>query len=345
MKRVWITRPGPPTVLQVREEEDPQPAHGEVRIRVHASGINFADISARVGLYPDAPKPPCVVGYEVAGVVDALGEEVTTVDLGARVASLTRFGGYTDTICVPAGQIQAIPERMPFDQAAALMVNYLTAYHCIFETGSLHPGSRVLVHMAAGGVGLAAIQLLGTLEDIEIFGTSSASKHDILREAGVAHPIDYRTTDYVEEITRIAGSSPLHLVLDALGGADWKKGYDLLCSTGRIVCFGFANMITGNRRNPFRIVSQWLKVPKFHPFKMMDKNRGAFGVHIGHLWDQEELLRRETEALMELYEKGAILPRVDARFPFEEAADAHQYIQDRKNIGKVVLTTDYTQVA
>lgn len=343
MQSVYITKYGPPEVLELRSGEDPVPEPGEVRIRVHASGINFADISARVGLYPDAPKPPCVVGYEVAGVVDDVGAGVDgRVEVGDRVMAMVRFGGYADVVCAPLDQLRKIPDGMSFEAAAALLVNYLTAYHCLFETGPVHPGAKVLVHMAAGGVGLAVIQLLQAVPDVVIFGTSSKGKHDILRQEGAAHPIDYRSVDYAEEVRRITGKkTPLDIVLDPLGGADWKKGYDLLYPTGRLVAYGFANAVTGTRRNWLKVIGQALRIPKFNPMKLMDKNRGVFGVNLGHLWDHVEILSREIDALVALYPKGRIKPRVDSTFPLAEAAAAHQHIQDRKNIGKVVLTTDH----
>ncbi|MCA9561932.1 MAG: zinc-binding dehydrogenase [Myxococcales bacterium] len=349
MKSVWITRYGKPEVLEVREAADPTPGEGEVRVRVYASGINFADISARVGLYPGAPPPPCVVGYEVAGVIDALGQGVDGLEEGQRVACLTRFGGYADSVCVPVNQVMPMPEAMTFSEGAALLVNYLTAYHNIFETGPLHPGAKVLVHGAAGGVGMAAVQLLKTVPDVEIFGTASASKHDALLEAGVQHRIDYRNQDYAAEIRRITGQEcPLDIVLDPLGGPDWKVGYNLLRPTGRLIAFGFANAITGTKKNMFKVILQALRIPSFAPFDvygkdrgLMETNRGVWGVDLGRLWDEPGLLRREADDLFRLYDQGRIAPYVDSAFSFEDAAAAHQYIQDRKNIGKVILTTDH----
>jgi NADPH:quinone reductase-like Zn-dependent oxidoreductase len=153
MRQVWITRAGAPEVLQVREAPDPEPGDGQVRIRVKAAGINFADLMARVGLYPDAPKIPCVVGYEVSGVVDRVGAGVTGLHEGDRVFGMPKFGGYTDCLAVAEDQVFRMPERMTFEEAAALPVVYLTAYNMMLFTGALRPGSTVLIHSAAGGVG------------------------------------------------------------------------------------------------------------------------------------------------------------------------------------------------
>ena len=181
MRAVWITRPGGPGALEVRETADPEPGPGQVRIRVSAAGLNFAEVMAAQGLYPDAPKPPCVVGYEVAGVVDAPGERVQGYAVGQRVLAMTHFGGHADLVCVPADHVLAIPDAMSFEEAAAIPVNYVTAYHMLFRVASVRPGERVLVHMAAGGVGTAVLQLCRTVDDLEVFGTASAAKHDVLR--------------------------------------------------------------------------------------------------------------------------------------------------------------------
>ncbi len=193
MKSLWITAFGGPEKLQIRESPDPLPGAGQVVIEVERAGLNFADIMGRVGLYPDAPKPPMVMGYEVAGRVTAVGADVRHVRAGDRVLAMPRFGGHANRARVDAWQVIKIPEQMSFDQAAALPTNYLTAYHMLFQVGHLRPFDKVLIHMAAGGVGLAAIQLCRTVEGVEIFGTASLTKHDYLRQAGVQHPIDYRS--------------------------------------------------------------------------------------------------------------------------------------------------------
>jgi NADPH:quinone reductase-like Zn-dependent oxidoreductase len=347
MRAVEISRPGGPEVLRVREAADPEPGPGEVRVRVRAAGLNFAEVMARMGLYPDAPKPPCVVGYEAAGTVDAVGEGVAgdgTSDDGAgalapgtRVLVLTRFGGHADTVCVPAGQVFRMPDRMTFEEGAALPVTYLTAYHMLFRVGGLRAGERVLVHMAAGGVGLATLQLCRTVPDVETFGTASAAKHGALRAEGCTHPIDYRTVDYAREVRARTGGEGVDLVLDALGGQDWRTGYRLLRPAGRLIAYGFANIASGERRSLLRLARQGVRVPFFTPLGLMDHNRTVAGVNMGHLWDCQEMLAGEMRELLRLYEQGAITPRVDQAFPFTEAAAAHRRIQSRQNVGKVLL--------
>jgi NADPH:quinone reductase-like Zn-dependent oxidoreductase len=337
MRAVWITRPGGPSALAVRETADPEPGPGQVRIRVSAAGLNFADVMAAQGLYPDAPKPPSVVGYEVAGVVDALGERVEGYAAGQRVLAMTHFGGHADVVCVPADHVLAIPDAMSFEEAAAIPVNYVTAYHMLFRVASVRPGERVLVHMAAGGVGTAVLQLCRTVDDLEVFGTASAAKHDVLRAEGCAHPIDYRATDYAAEVRRLTRGEGVDIVLDPLGGNDWRKGLKLLRPAGRLVAYGFANLAAGPRRRPARLAAQVASIPLLTPLQLMNHNRTVSGVNIGHMWDQIAILREELQAVLALWDENKIKPHIDMSYPFTQAADAHRRILQRKNIGKVLL--------
>jgi NADPH:quinone reductase-like Zn-dependent oxidoreductase len=200
MRSVWIRKHGGPKMLEVRETPDPEPEAGEVRVDVRACGLNFAEVMARKGLYPDAPKPPCVVGYEGAGVIDKLGKDVTGFTVGTRVLFLTRFKGHASKVCTSTSQIFEIPDSMSFEEAAAIPVVYLTAYHMLFRVARIRPGEHVLVHMAAGGVGMAALQLCKTVENVTTYGTASKQKHDFVREHGCTHAIDYRSLDYVQEV-------------------------------------------------------------------------------------------------------------------------------------------------
>lgn len=335
MKQVWITKAGAPEVLKVQEAPDPVVGPGQVRVRVKAAGINFADLMARVGLYPDAPKIPCVVGYEVSGTVDQIGDGVTGMKVGDRVFAMPRFGGYTDTLVVPAGQAIHMPDAMTFEEAAALPVVYLTAHHCMLYTGALREGSSVLVHSAAGGVGLAAVQLAKARKCV-IFGTASKGKHDFLRAQGVQHPIDSEG-DYVAPVRAVVGDKGVDLVLDPVGGASWKTGYDLLGPAGRLVCFGFSAAASGNTRSLWRAVTQFLKVSKYSPMELMDVNKSVTGVNMGHLFGRLDILVPQFEALVKMYEAGLIKPYVDRTFRFDEAPAAHQYLHDRKAKGKVLL--------
>lgn len=340
MHAITIPRYGPPSVLEVRQSPDPTPGPGQVRIAVAAAGLNFAEVTARQGLYPDAPKPPCVVGYEVAGTIDAVGQGVEDLAEGDRVLALTPFGGHASSVVVQAHYAFPMPASMSFAQGAALPVNYLTAHHMLFRVGNLQPNERILLHMAAGGVGTAVLQLVSTVEGVTVYGTASAGKHDYLRALGCQHPIDYRTADYAAEVRRLTDGEGVDLVLDALGGGDWRTGYRLLRPAGRMIAFGFANTISGPKRSLLRLVGQVVRVPLFSPLGAMDANRGMHGVNMGHLWDQVHLLRPQMQRVVELFEAGVVAPQVHAEVPFSEAARAHAMLEDRLNQGKVVLVPD-----
>lgn len=338
MRAVWVTGTGGPDGLQVRESADPRPGPGQVRVRVRAAGLCFAEVMAAQGLYPDAPKLPAVLGYEAAGVIDAVGEGVAALGAGDRVLALTRFGGHSDVVCVDAAQAFPVPDGKDFTEAAALPVNYLTARHMLFRVACVRPGERVLVHMAAGGVGTAVLQLCRSADGAETFGTASAAKHEALREEGCAHPIDYRTTDYAAEVRRLTGGEGVDVVLDPLGGADWRKGMRLLRPGGRLVAYGFANLASGQRRRPAHIVRQLASIPLLTPLGLMNANRTVSGVNMGHLMDQPTLLLAELGDVVARWAAGEITPRIDGTYPFAEAAEAHRRILTRQNIGKIVLT-------
>jgi len=338
MRQIWITKTGPPETLQVREAPDPSPGRDEVRIRVKASGINFADIMARLGLYPDAPKLPAVVGYEVCGVVDAAGEGVSRFKAGDDVLALCRFGGYTDLIVLPEAQLFLLPQGLSHAQGAAIPVNYLTAYQMLFVMGAIKAGERVLVHSAGGGVGFAAIDLCA-IADAEVIGAASAAKHAALQARGVRHCIDPRTQDFEAEVKRITRGKGVEIILDAVGGKSWAKGLRCLRKTGRLVVFGFSSAATGKKPNPLSALRNLLRVPwlKVNPMSLMSENKAVLGVNVGHLWDEPEMVRGWMEQIVDWCAQGKIRPTVDREFTFDEAPLAHHHIQDRKNIGKVVL--------
>jgi len=338
MRAIWTTGTNGPDSLEVRETDDPEPKPGEVRIRVHAAGLCFAEVMAAQGLYPGAPKFPAVLGYEAAGVIDKVGDGADERKAGSHVVALARYGAHSDVICVPESQALAVPSGKEFTEAAAIPVNYLTAYHILFRTAAIRPGERVLVHMAAGGLGTAALQLCRTVDGVETFGTASAAKHAVLREEGCTHPIDYHTTDYAKEVSRLTDGEGVDVVLDPLGGADSRKGLKLLRPGGRLVAYGFANMMSGQRRNRARVLKQVASMPLLTPLQLMNANKTVGGVHIGRLVDRMDLLTQELTEVLALWAAGAITPRIDATYSFAKAADAHRRILSHGNTGKIILT-------
>lgn len=343
MQKVVITRHGGPEVFQRVELPDPSPGADEVRIRVHAAGVNFADVLARVGLYPDAPPPPVVVGYEVAGLVDAVGSAVDSVRVGDRVVALTRFGGYADAAIVPEEQVLPIPDGKGFVEAAALPVNYLTAFIMLERLASIRPGDRVLIHGAAGGVGLAALQLSKALE-ATTFGTASPGKHERLLSMGLDHAIDYRSKDFEREIRALTGGEGLDVILDPIGGSTTRKNYRLLNPMGRLFLFGISSTSQGTRRrNLLHSLRSILRTPFFHPFQLMNDNKGVMGINLGRLWSEKERIRGMFRELADRWARGQVEPVIDSTFPLERVGEAHDRLQDRLNFGKVVLTTPYEE--
>ena len=337
MRALTTTRFGPPEVLAVRESPDPVPGPGQVCIRVQRAGLNFADVSARVGLYPDAPKPPMVMGYEVSGTVAALGEGVTGPAVGTRVLAMTRFGGQATHALAGSPYVVPLPPAMDMDQAAALPVNWLTAHHMLHRVANLRPGMTVLVHMAAGGVGLAAIALARAVGGVTLFGSASASKHAVLRDAGVDHPIDYRTQDVVAEVKRLTGGRGADLVLDALGGKEWARDTAVLAPMGQVICFGWANATTGESRNYLKLAAGLATMKRWSALELMGKNITVSGVNVGELWGETATVRATLDALMTLWGEGKVRSRIDAVFPLAEGAAAHRRVHERKNVGKILF--------
>ena len=341
MRAVVITSHGGCDVLRVEQRPEPTVGAGEVRIAVRAAGINFADLMARTGVYPDAPPPPCVVGYEVAGEVESVGDGVEEHTVGDRVLAGTRFGGYAELVTVPADQALPLPDELSFEQGAAFPVNYGTAYAALVIMGGLKRGERVLIHAAAGGVGIAATQVAKGI-GAEVFGTASAAKHDAIRAQGVDHPIDYRNTDFAEEAMRITGGVGLDLIMDAIGPTSFRKDYRILRPGGRLVMYGLSEVQTGEKRDIPAVVRSLARMPLatmpwWRSLQMMNENKGVFGLNMLKWWDDEGL-DRVLEPLAEGLAGGEYIPVVAEAFPFERAGDAHRMIGERANVGKVVLT-------
>ena len=336
MRQVVTTTTGDIDVLKVQEKPDPKPGDGEVLIRVKASGLNFADILSRQGLYPDSPRKPCVMGYEVSGVVDQVGRNVDQALLGKPIVAMTRFGGQSDSVVVKAMQMFEKPQRLTFEQAAAIPVNYLTAYVLIVVMGSLHEGESILIHNAGGGVGLAALEIAKKIGAVT-YGTASPSKHPFLKERGLDHPIDYRNDDWSAVLKQLTKGRGVDLILDPIGGAHWKKSYNALRHTGRLGMFGVSAASATGLRGKAKLVKAAIQMPRFNPIALLNKNRGIFGLNLGHMWHEPEKVATWMKAILRGVEEGWINPHVDRAFRFDEAGAAHQYMEQRKNIGKVVL--------
>ncbi|HEV7396508.1 MAG TPA: medium chain dehydrogenase/reductase family protein [Pyrinomonadaceae bacterium] len=336
MRQIVTTTNGGIDVLKIEEHPDPKPSAGDVLISVKAAGLNFADILARQGLYPDAPKKPCVMGYEVAGVVQAVGPGGDENLIGKAAVALTRFKGQSELVVVKASQIFEKPESLSFEQAAALPVNYLTAYALLAVMGSLQPGESVLIHNAGGGVGLAALDIAKRLS-ATTYGTASPGKHEVLRERGLDHPIDYRNQDWLAELKRLTNNRGVELVIDPIGGGHWKKSYLALRATGRLGMFGMSTASADGLKGKLNMLKAAWQTPWFHPFGLLNKNKGVFGLNLGHMWHEPEKVSEWMKVILDGVGEGWVRPHVDKSFSFSEVGAAHTYMESRKNIGKVIL--------
>ena len=339
VQQVIITRHGGPEVLHVRETAEPQLKSGDVLIDVQFSGINFADLLMRMGLYPSAPKPPFTPGYEVSGVITKVGSTENDELLGKSVAALTKFGGYSSKVVVKKDRLIALPDGIDMAQAAAMPVVYLTSYVMLSLQAHLQKDEWVLIHNIGGGVGLAAVEL-SRMIGANIIGTASVGKHDRLREKGIHHLIDYNTEDFVARVKEITEGKGVDVIIDPIGGENLKKSYKALGSFGRLVVFGFSKAASGPRRKVLHLLKEYIKTPKFSPIKLMGHNKGVFGCHLGMVMDRQELLQECMQKLMSYFQSGDINPHVDRVFPLNRVTDAHQYIMDRRNFGKVLLAAD-----
>lgn len=342
MRQIINTADGDFDVLEVRENPKPDPSDKELLINVQAAGLNFADIQARKGLYPDAPPKPCVMGYEVSGIVEEVGLDVEDHWIGQPVVAMTRFKGQSEYVTVSPSQVFVKPDSLSYVEAAAVPVNYVTAHVLLDVMGSLQSYETVLVHNAGGGVGLAAVNIATHL-GATVYGTAGAHKHEFLKQWGVDATIDYHKEDWYEVVLSLTDRRGVELIIDALGGRHWKKSYRALRSTGRLGMFGVAS---ASRKGGSGWSGKWnllktvWQMPFYHPIPLMNKNRGVFGVNLGHLWHETDKARQWMLALLEGIEAGWLRPHVDKTFEFEEVRQAHRYIEDRRNIGKVILVPE-----
>src|ERR1051325_170597 len=336
MRAIVTTRNGDVSAMKVEERADPVPGNGEVLVRVKVAGLNFADILARQGLYPDGPPKPCVMGYEVSGVVETAGDGVDPGRIGQAVIAMTRFNGQAELVAVSETQVFEKPAGLSFEEAAAIPVNYLTAWALLVTMGGLQKDESVLIHNAGGGVGLAALDIAKHI-GAKTFGPASPSKHPFLKERGLDHSIDYRNQDWLPVLMELTNGRGVELVIDPLGGKHWEKSYRALRTTGRMGMFGMSVASASGMRGKLRALKAIAQMPRFNPIKLINRNRGVFGLNLGHMWGEGEKVARWTGEIMRGVEQGWIRPHVDRTFPFAQIADAHLYLEERKNIGKVVL--------
>lgn len=338
MRAVVLTGFGGFKNVKILKKPEPSPQTGEVLIRVKACGLNFQDLMVRLGAIDSPPKTPTILGFECAGEIEAVGEEVEGFKVGDRVVALPEFRAWSELVAVPTKYVYHIPEEMTFQDAAAIAMNYLVAYILIFDLISLREGKSILLHSVGGGVGQAIVQLARTIPDVTIFGVCSKSKHEALAATGlIDHLID--RSDYVNEVRKIT-TEGVDVVMDCLCGEECNRGYGLLKPMGKYILYGSSNVVTGETKSFFSVARSWWQVDKVSPIKLFDENKSLAGFNLRHLLYQQDgsvYVRSTVDKIFALWKDGKVKPTVDSAWALEDVAEAMQKMHDRKNIGKLVL--------
>jgi NADPH:quinone reductase-like Zn-dependent oxidoreductase len=339
---VEIPRFGGVEVMRVRDVAAPALDPASARVGVRAAGINFADLMMRLGLYPEAPARPFVPGYEIAGTILEIGSDAKGLPAGlvpgAHVLAVTRFGGYAEEVCVPARKVFALPAGWSFEEGAAFPVVFLTAWLALRAMARVREGDRVLIHGIAGGVGLAALQI-ARAHGARVSGTcGSEEKAAVARARGAEHTILYTKED-IPAAVRAWAPGGVDIILEPRGGKGLRESLGLLKPTGRVVSFGVREMVSGGKPDRLRAALAALRLLWLSPLRLIQSNAGVFGLNLLRLWNDDELLGWAMRELLEGAAAGTYRPVVDRSFPLEEAGAAHRYLHERRNTGKVVLTT------
>lgn len=335
-QRVVITRFGGPEVLQTIDDVLFDPAPGELRLRVEAAGVGYTDVAQRVGVYPNAPRLPYTPGYDVTGVVEAVGAGVTDIEPGRTVIALVRngVGGYSEYLNIPAASAVPIPAYLDPAERVAVVCNYLTAYQLLHRVARIRLGERILVHSAGGGVGTALLQL-GRLAQQEMYGTVSAGKFALVEQHG-ATPIDYQREDFVARVRELTGEG-VDTVFDAIGGGHYRRSFDALRPSGRLVGYGLQAALPNGKRSVIQFVRAMVQMPRFSPFGLLHTSRAVLGYGINNRPDWH---RDDLTTLVRLLEERKIEPIIAARFPLGEAVRAHELLAAGGVAGKVVLVNE-----
>jgi synaptic vesicle membrane protein VAT-1 len=336
MRVAEIARFGGPDVFRIVERPSRPLLAGEVRIKVSASGINFADIQMRMGLYPEAPRVPFVPGFEAAGVIAETAPDVTGFHIGERVLALSRFGAYADELVLPAFQVRPTPRRLSDVEAAAIPVAFMTAWIALYEMGRVREEDLVLVPGAAGGVGSAAVQLAARAGARVVGVVGSAAKKDAVRGLGAEKVFTY------EELAAVPAEREYTFILEARGGKQLRESLRRLAPGGRVLSYGVSSIVKGPRRSLIRALAGIAQSPLFTPIGLAMGNTGVFGVNLLKFFESDigtALLIRALDGVLDAFAEGKLKAMVGKVFPLDQAGKAHAYLQSRKSIGKVVLSS------
>ena len=336
--RIIVRRHGGPEVLEVIEEAMPEPGPAEVRVRVLVAGVSFADMLMREGIHPEKTILPFTPGWDIVGVIEKTANGTTGPRLGQMVAALPIHGGYAQHICLPPGELTPVPDGVDPAEAVSLVLNYVTAYQMIHRTARARPGQRILVHGAAGGVGTALLQL-ARLNGLQIYGTASAESLQIVSDLG-GTPIDYRKSDFVEEIRRLAGDG-VDFVFDGVGERNVWRSFRALRPHGRVIVYGFTSFFDkGRLAGGLRYRFRGLVRPIGYAIRafLAPGRRRILPYSIQVLKRRRpDWFREDLGKLLELLRDGEIKPIVAGRIPLAEAREAHERLGKGSVRGKLVL--------
>lgn len=323
--------------FEIRETTRNQPGEGEMEIKVEAFGLNFADVMARRGLYREAPPLPSILGYDLVGKIESVGPNVSPDMVGKRVAGMSRFGAYAEYCITKASGVTEVPAEMNAAEACALGTQYCTAWYACMQATNMHDGERVLIHAAAGGVGTALVQL-AQWKNCEIFATvGSEEKAQQLRNLGVQHVINYRTSDYEEEMKRILGKKRIDMTFNAIAGSTFKKDMRLIGSGGRVVLYGAAER-AGKKGGKWATMRLLQRMGLLIPLLRMAKSQALIGVNMLKIADYKpELIASALTELTKLYEQGVIEPKVGGLYDIQDLAKAHDDLEYRRTTGKLAV--------
>jgi NADPH:quinone reductase-like Zn-dependent oxidoreductase len=340
MKAVFVSRYGGPEVLEIRDAPEPAPGPREIQVRVRAIGLNFADIFGRFGVYPGTPKPPFIPGLEFSGDVADIGSDVLHFRRGERVMGYCRLGSHAEFLTVDENYATLIPSEMSYEEGSSFLATSLSAYHGIVRLGNLRSEDKLLIHAAAGGVGLAAVQIAKDI-GAEIFATAgSDEKVSLAKSTGAHHVFNYTTTDFAEEVRRHSKDYGVDVVMDSVGGEVFKKSWQLLAQMGRYILFGVSAVTTKGALNRMKAARVFSFMRPIFPPSLMSANKGIFGFNLGTLTGKERYFREAVIELLRLHRKGALKPLIGRVFPFEQIVEAHSFLQSRQSMGKVVIRLD-----
>lgn len=336
MKAIVLNRHGGPEVLRVREVPDPQPGAGQVRVRVEAIGVNYAEVLSRKGLYGWAPAMPYTPGMEATGTIDAVGAGVEGRAVGERVIVGAQYGAYAERIVVPHQQALAAIPGFSVEENAAIGVNYLTAWVALMEMARLRPSDRVLVTAAAGGVGTAAVQIATRFGCATVGMAGSDAKLQQIRALGAEAAVNYRRADFQARLGEAAGPGRFDVVLEVVGGDVFRAVWLVTAPFGRVVVAGFASLAL-QKWNPLSWLRTWRDLPRAGIRTLAPASHGFMATHLGYLLDDPPRLTRIWRELVAFIEMHGIRPVVGATFPFGQMPEAHRLMESRNSVGKIVV--------